>query len=179
MSQDNDEIEVDISYRETRETKSEGDVEEADEQNLQPCGSQTLDKRLNPNAPAFVPGLTASILANKIIEELPPYCIWSRASTPENDSFGVPYDRIWRESPFNHRSPVTRSVTLNARAKPYVPKSLQFQEVVDDVVQQQPQRQLHPELSERVEEFSRTSLRNEQVENDFDEPYRCCGCRMM
>lgn len=36
---------------------------------IQPSGSRTLDNRLNPDAPDFVPGVTTRLLAIKIVDE--------------------------------------------------------------------------------------------------------------
>ncbi|KAH8376569.1 hypothetical protein KR093_000125 [Drosophila rubida] len=64
-----------------------------------PSGSRTLDRRLNPDAPDFVPGLGAAtrLLAVKIVNELSDYPRWSNAAS-ELDTYGPRYDSIWRES---------------------------------------------------------------------------------
>lgn len=46
-----------------------GVVSEEDEACVLPSGSRTLDKRLNPEAPDFVPGVTNRLLAAKIVDE--------------------------------------------------------------------------------------------------------------
>ncbi|XP_016982912.1 uncharacterized protein LOC108047307 [Drosophila rhopaloa] len=59
-------------------------------------GSRTLDRRLNPNAPVFVPDFKASQVAKNLFDELSPYTRWSTASS-EDISFGPRYESIWRE----------------------------------------------------------------------------------
>ncbi|XP_017134083.1 uncharacterized protein LOC108150436 [Drosophila elegans] len=60
------------------------------------AGSRTLDHRLNPNAPVFVPDFQASQVAKKLFDDFSPYTRWSTASS-ENFSYGPRYDSIWRE----------------------------------------------------------------------------------
>ncbi|XP_022228325.2 uncharacterized protein LOC111078105 [Drosophila obscura] len=55
------------------------------------------EKRLNPNAAVFVPGVTDHIIADKI-SELAYYSPWSIIGCPQNISCGPRYDSIWRES---------------------------------------------------------------------------------
>ncbi|EDW71218.1 uncharacterized protein [Drosophila virilis] len=74
-----------------------GVVSEEDEACVLPSGSRTLDKRLNPEAPDFVPGVTNRLLAAKIVDELVGYTRWSNAAG-EDISYGARYDGIWSES---------------------------------------------------------------------------------
>ncbi|KAL7725723.1 hypothetical protein ACLKA6_018554 [Drosophila palustris] len=70
----------------------------AEEPSMLPSGSgsRTLDNRLNPDAPDFVPGVSNRLLASKIVE-LTSYPRWSNASG-DIGSYGPRYDGIWRES---------------------------------------------------------------------------------
>ncbi|EDW90199.1 uncharacterized protein LOC6529485 [Drosophila yakuba] len=61
-----------------------------------PVVSRTLDRRLNPNAPVFVPDFKASQVAKKLFDELSSYTRWSTASS-EDISYGPRYESIWRE----------------------------------------------------------------------------------
>nr|XP_043069829.1 uncharacterized protein LOC108132266 [Drosophila bipectinata] len=81
-----------------------------------PTASRTLDTRLNPNAPVFVPTFKADLIACKLFNDceyrLPwtlagdtsfphppvaPYTRWSTASS-EDLSYGPRFESIWRES---------------------------------------------------------------------------------
>ncbi|XP_016932318.3 uncharacterized protein [Drosophila suzukii] len=62
-----------------------------------PEASRTLDRRLNPNAPEFVPDFKASQVAKKLFDDLSPYTRWSTASS-EDISYGPRYESIWREA---------------------------------------------------------------------------------
>ncbi|KAH8308251.1 hypothetical protein KR059_009078 [Drosophila kikkawai] len=57
---------------------------------------RSLDKRLNPNAPVFIPQCKAEVLAAKLFDSLGPYTRWSTASS-EDISYGPRFDSIWRE----------------------------------------------------------------------------------
>ncbi|KAH8324188.1 hypothetical protein KR074_001205 [Drosophila pseudoananassae] len=59
--------------------------------------SRTLDTRLNPNAPVFVPTFKADLIACKLYNDLAPYTRWSTASS-EDLSYGPRFESIWRES---------------------------------------------------------------------------------
>ncbi|KAH8249428.1 hypothetical protein KR032_009558, partial [Drosophila birchii] len=60
------------------------------------CASSSLDTRLNPNAPVFIPQFKAELLAAKLYDSLGPYTRWSAASS-EDLSYGPRLDSIWRE----------------------------------------------------------------------------------
>ncbi|KAH8413173.1 hypothetical protein KR009_008641 [Drosophila setifemur] len=62
----------------------------------QATGSRILDKRLNPNAPDFVPSYKVGLLATKLYDDLSPYTRWSTAST-EDIPYGPRFEAIWRE----------------------------------------------------------------------------------
>ncbi|EDV54870.1 uncharacterized protein LOC6549568 [Drosophila erecta] len=62
-----------------------------------PLVGRTLDRRLNPNAPEFVPDFKASQVAKKLFNELSSYTRWSTASS-EDISYGPRYESIWREA---------------------------------------------------------------------------------
>ncbi|XP_016963335.1 uncharacterized protein LOC108033503 isoform X2 [Drosophila biarmipes] len=62
-----------------------------------PNVSRPLDRRLNPNAPVFVPDFKASQVAKKLFDDLSPYTRWSTASS-EDISYGPRYESIWREA---------------------------------------------------------------------------------
>ncbi|KAH8366501.1 hypothetical protein KR084_012440 [Drosophila pseudotakahashii] len=61
-----------------------------------PDVSRMLDRRLNPNAPVFVPDFKASQVAKKLFDDLSPYTRWSTASS-EDISYGPRYESIWCE----------------------------------------------------------------------------------
>ncbi|XP_030383299.1 uncharacterized protein LOC115630783 [Scaptodrosophila lebanonensis] len=98
--------------------------DEEPQNDVTPSSSQSLDKRLNPDAPEFVPGLAATLLANKLFDELSetmaPYTKWSNAAN-EDVSYGPRYDAIWRES-----GTLSRTAQLNASAEPFVPLAPDF-----------------------------------------------------
>ncbi|EDX05289.1 uncharacterized protein LOC6732585 [Drosophila simulans] len=62
-----------------------------------PVASRSLDRRLNPNAPVFVPDFKASQVAKKLFDELSTYTRWSTASS-EDICYAPRYESIWRES---------------------------------------------------------------------------------
>ncbi|KAH8282160.1 hypothetical protein KR054_005840, partial [Drosophila jambulina] len=64
-----------------------------------------LDKRLNPNAPVFVPQFKAELLAAKLYDSLGPYTRWSTASS-EDISYGPRLDSIWREFSVEQMRPI-------------------------------------------------------------------------
>ncbi|XP_034100216.1 uncharacterized protein LOC117565292 [Drosophila albomicans] len=70
-------------------------LERQSEVSTLPSGS-----RLNPDAPDFVPGLSAGagLLAIKIVNELSDYPRWSNAASDTVDTYGPRYDSIWREN---------------------------------------------------------------------------------
>ncbi|EDV30952.1 uncharacterized protein Dana_GF14782 [Drosophila ananassae] len=67
--------------------------------------SRTLDTRLNPNAPIFVPTFKVDLMAGKLYNDLAPYTRWSTASS-EDLSYGPRFESIWRESSLMHQDMV-------------------------------------------------------------------------
>ncbi|XP_017060854.1 uncharacterized protein LOC108101142 [Drosophila ficusphila] len=147
------------------------------------AGSRTLDRRLNPNAPVFVPDFKASQVAQKLFDQLSPYTRWSTASS-EDLSYGPRYDSIWREAsvqdPPVHPHPrfdysldpdeeevveleFDEHQAMNIGAESYDPKAgctgislaMEIREVVDDIPPQ-----LEAELEAAIDADKRNRFQN-------------------
>ncbi|KAH8246333.1 hypothetical protein KR038_000747 [Drosophila bunnanda] len=73
--------------------------------------TSSLDTRLNPNAPVFVPQFKAELLAAKLYDRLGPYTRWSTASS-EDISYGPRLDSIWREFSVEQVRPISPHVEV-------------------------------------------------------------------
>ncbi|XP_070133739.1 uncharacterized protein [Drosophila bipectinata] len=139
-----------------------------------PTASRTLDTRLNPNAPVFVPTFKADLIACKLFNDLAPYTRWSTASS-EDLSYGPRFESIWRESSLMRQEMILgngeeeilqlleedEQQAMNVGAESYDPKLRRItltQSNILDIVgglqpeQQQPQQQQDLLPGERSEE---------------------------
>ncbi|XP_034472811.1 uncharacterized protein LOC117780407 [Drosophila innubila] len=144
------------------DVSSEDDSDDvlAEDTSMQPGGSRTLDNRLNPDAPDFVPGVTTRLLAVKIVDELSSYPRWSNASS-DIASYGPRYDSIWRES-----CPRTQLQVQNESAiEPVMQQLPNVIEIVGDV---------EPSLNQRSKDQSDPAI------GESASTGRCCAsCALM
>ncbi|XP_043864856.1 uncharacterized protein LOC6586849 isoform X2 [Drosophila mojavensis] len=176
MRNDSEGIDVGTSTEVDERSDPEGVHSEGDDASVLPSGSRTLDKRLNPEAPDFVPGVRNGLLAAKIVEDLANYTRWSNAAG-EDVSYGPRYDGIWSESCLQAKA--------LAGAQPSIVESVGDRK---DPQQPQPQPQPQQQQPQPQPQLKKPSLKKRsKIRCQFElEPGsdtaptgRCCACEIM
>ncbi|XP_030240583.1 uncharacterized protein LOC115562722 isoform X2 [Drosophila navojoa] len=173
MRNDSEGIDVGTTTEGDERSDPEGMHSEGDDARVLPSGSRTLDKRLNPEAPDFVPGVRNGLLAAKIVEDLANYTRWSSAAG-EDVSYGPRYDGIWSESRLQAK-------TL-AEAQPNIVESVgDRKQPQQPQTHPQPQPQPQPKLKQpSLKKRSKIRCQFElEPGSDTAPTGRCCACEIM
>ncbi|XP_023176939.1 uncharacterized protein LOC111603535 isoform X2 [Drosophila hydei] len=173
MRNDSEGIDVGTTTDVDERSDPEGIHSEEDDACVLPSGTRTLDKRLNPEAPDFVPGVRNGLLATKIVEELVNYTRWSNAAG-EDISYGPRYDGIWSESCIQAQAQAQAQAGAQLQLGSQ-PLSTIIESVGDRKQQQQPQ-QKKLSLKKRSKIHCQFEL---EPGSDTAPTGRCCACEIM
>ncbi|XP_064537298.1 uncharacterized protein LOC135427657 [Drosophila montana] len=171
MRNDSEGIDVGTTTDVDERSEAEGHlVSEEDEACVLPSGSRTLDKRLNPEAPDFVPGVTNRLLAAKIVDELVGYTRWSNAAG-EDISYGARYDGIWSESCIH--SQTEAQLELAPRAERDVTGGMQQ---LPNIIESVGDLERQPSMKKRSKSHNQCEV---EPGAETTPTGRCCACEIM